>query len=87
MLNYQGISSLTLTGGSGGNVFALQGNAPVLTSINGGGNGQGNWLDYSAFTTAVTVNLHNGSATDIDGARPARSAIYRTFTAAVVVVR
>jgi hypothetical protein len=66
-LSYQGISSLTMTGGSGGNVFALQGNVPALTSLNGGGAGQDNWLDYSAFTTAVTVNLTTGSATDIDG--------------------
>jgi hypothetical protein len=68
-LTYDGITSLAINGGSGGNTFALQGDPGPLTSINGGNAlaGQGNWLDYSPFTTPVTVNLATGSATDIGG--------------------
>jgi hypothetical protein len=40
-----------------------------VTSIDGGGApvGQGDWLDYSAFTTSVVVNLAAGSATNVNG--------------------
>jgi hypothetical protein len=57
-----------LVGGSGVDVFALS-PAGSETSISGGGAppGQGDWLDYSAFTTPVIVNLATGSATNIDG--------------------
>jgi hypothetical protein len=40
-----------------------------VSSINGGGApaGQGDWLDYSGLSTAVTVNLATGSATGVNG--------------------
>jgi Ca2+-binding RTX toxin-like protein len=57
-----------LVGGTGVDVFQL---APAgkVASINGGGApaGLGDWLDYSAFTTPVTVNLAAGAATSVNG--------------------
>jgi hypothetical protein len=51
-----------LAGGIGPDIFAV---APAgqMASINGGGGGD--WLDYNAFTTAVTADLARGTATGI----------------------
>jgi hypothetical protein len=59
-----------LMGGAGLDTFQFMSPAGTEKSINGGGApiGQGDWLDYSPLTTAsVTVNLANGSATNVDG--------------------
>jgi Ca2+-binding RTX toxin-like protein len=59
-------SSATLRGGLGDDTFKLQ---PFLSgtplTIDGGGGG--NTLDYSAYSTPVTVNLLTGQATDLPG--------------------
>jgi len=57
-----------LVGGTGVDVFQFA-SAGSVSSINGGGApaGQGDWLDYSALTTPVTVNLATGSATNVNG--------------------
>jgi hypothetical protein len=64
--SYTGIEKLV--GGTGVDTFKF-GAAGGETHINGGGTpvGQGDWLDYSLLTTAVTVNLATGSATDVSG--------------------
>jgi hypothetical protein len=56
-----------LVGGTGVDVFQLAA-AGKVASIRGGGApaGQGDWLDYSSFTTPVTVNLATGSATNVN---------------------
>jgi hypothetical protein len=65
-LFFTGIQSLM--GGTGVDVFTF-GSAGSVLSINGGGApaGQGDWLDYSALTTPVAVNLETGSATGVNG--------------------
>jgi Ca2+-binding RTX toxin-like protein len=57
-----------LVGGTGVDSFVFS-PAGFEMSINGGGApaGRGDWLDYSSFTTNVTVNLATGSATDVNG--------------------
>jgi len=55
-----------LVGGSATDTFAFQAGGSVSGSIDGGGGGD--WLDYSAYNAAVTVNLATGSATGVDGA-------------------
>jgi ELWxxDGT repeat protein len=57
-----------LVGGSGVDQFKFLAAGTVL-SIDGGGApaGKGDWLDYGAFTTPVTVNLATGSATNVHG--------------------
>jgi hypothetical protein len=57
-----------LEGGTGVDTFKF-GTAGSVQSIDGGGApaGQGDWLDYSAFTSPVTVNLATGSATGVNG--------------------
>ena len=54
-----------LSGGSGDDVFVFSDGASLTGSIKGGGGT--NWLDDSAYTTAVTVNLATGKATGIGG--------------------
>jgi hypothetical protein len=62
-----------LVGGSAGDTFKLSNGKGVSGTINGGAGS--NWLDYSAYTTAITVNLSAAafgalpadSATGIDG--------------------
>jgi hypothetical protein len=54
-----------LTGGSAEDVFVFSAGKTISGKINGGGGN--NWLDYSAYTTAVTVNLATNTATGIDG--------------------
>ena len=53
-----------LIGGTAIDIFKL-GVAGAVGSINGGGGGD--WLDYSAFTTTVMVDLTQGSATAVAG--------------------
>jgi hypothetical protein len=57
-----------LVGGTGVDTFKF-GAGGSASSVNGGGApaGQGDWLDYSSFTTPVTVNLATGSATNVNG--------------------
>jgi ELWxxDGT repeat protein len=57
-----------LVGGSGVDQFKFLAAGTVL-SVDGGGApaGQGDWLDYGAFTTPVTVNLATGAATHVHG--------------------
>jgi hypothetical protein len=66
-LAYSGI--VNLVGGTGVDTFQLKSGGSVIGTINGGGApaGQGDWLDYSALSTAVTVNLATGTATSVDG--------------------
>jgi Ca2+-binding RTX toxin-like protein len=52
-----------LVGGAGVDVFHLTPGMKLAASIDGGGGGD--WLDYSAFSTAVTVNLAAGTATNV----------------------
>ena len=54
-----------LTGGTGVDVFQLANGTGVSGRLDGGGGGD--WLDYSAYTTAVTVNLALGTATRAAG--------------------
>jgi hypothetical protein len=62
---YAGIQNLI--GGMGVDTFQFMSTAGTEQSIGGGGLfGQGDWLDYSLFTTPVTVNLANGSATEVN---------------------
>jgi hypothetical protein len=62
---YTGIENLV--GGSNVDVFKFSA-AGTEVSINGGGApaGQGDWLDYSGFASAVAVNLVTGSATNVN---------------------
>jgi hypothetical protein len=67
--SFRGIENLV--GGSGVDIFKIS-PAGTALSIDGGGApaGQGDWLDYSAFTIlqpSVTVNLATGSATNVNG--------------------
>jgi hypothetical protein len=55
-----------LVGGSAANTFKISNGKGVTGSINGGP-GTSNVLDYSAWTTGVTVNLATGAATGIAG--------------------
>jgi hypothetical protein len=66
-VNFSGIANLV--GASGVDTFAFTAAASQVASINGGGApfGQGNWLDYTAFPSAVTVNLAAGTATGVTG--------------------
>jgi hypothetical protein len=57
-----------LVGGAGIDVFTFSSTGTVA-AIDGGGAPahQGDWLDYSSFTTAVTVDLSAGAATNVNG--------------------
>jgi hypothetical protein len=55
-----------LTGGSGGDAFTFADGAGIDGNINDSG-GAANTLDYSAYTTPVTVNLAAGTATGVGG--------------------
>ena len=61
-------SILQLVGGTGVDTFAF-GPAGRVVSIAGGGApaGQGDWLDYTAYPTTVSVNLATGKATGVSG--------------------
>lgn len=58
-----------LIGGSNADTFVFQDGASLAGTIDGGGNPglAPNTLDYSAYTTAVTVNLLTGAATGTAG--------------------
>src|SRR5262249_607663 len=66
-LNFSAIEHLV--GGTGLDTFKFSGTSSAVTTIDGGGApfGQGDWLDYSAFTTSVVVNLATGAATNVSG--------------------
>jgi hypothetical protein len=68
-LNYAAVQDLV--GGAGVDVFSIIPGGNEV-SIDGGGApaGQGDWLDYSAFTTMVNVNLATGSATAVNAHAP-----------------
>jgi PhoPQ-activated pathogenicity-related protein len=55
-----------LKGGTAGDIFEFADTAAIAGTINGG-NGKGNWLDYGAYTTDVTVNLSTGAASHTGG--------------------
>jgi len=52
-----------LTGGTGMDIFKFSNGKNVTGTIKGGGGAD--WLDYSSYTTAVTVNLATGAATGV----------------------
>jgi hypothetical protein len=52
-----------LTGGTGLDAFVFSAGAGVTGEIDGGGGGD--WLDYAAYTTPVTVNLPSNPATGV----------------------
>jgi hypothetical protein len=54
-----------LVGGSGVDWFKFHNGKGVTGAIDGGGGGD--WLDYAAYTTPVTVNLATGQATGVTG--------------------
>jgi hypothetical protein len=54
-----------LTGGNGLDAFVFSAGSGVTGTIDGGGGGD--WLDYAAYTTPVTVNLSAGTATGVGG--------------------
>jgi hypothetical protein len=64
---FTGIANLV--GGTGVDVFKFSGVGKVTGTINGGGApaGQGDWLDYSIVTYAVTVDLTAGTAVSTGG--------------------
>jgi hypothetical protein len=66
-VSFSGIANLV--GGSGVDTFRFTAAASQVASINGGGapSGQGDWLDYTAFPSAVAVNL---GGTTVNGVNP-----------------
>jgi hypothetical protein len=58
-----------LVGGSGVDSFRFLAKGSVSGTLDGGSAPahQGNWLDYSGLTSAVTVNLQTGAATGVAG--------------------
>jgi hypothetical protein len=63
--NLDPAASVSVKGGSGGNVFRMDGAASFALSINGGTGAD--TLDYSAYTGNVIVDLQAGFATGIAG--------------------
>ena len=55
-----------LNGGAGNDTFAIGKGVTFSGTIDGGGGS--NWLDYSAYTTGVVVNLGTGAATGFGAA-------------------
>jgi hypothetical protein len=69
-LNKATFSNVTnLVGGPNVDVFKFSGSGGISGTIQGGGapSHQGDWLDYSSVTYAVTVNLAAGTATNTGG--------------------
>jgi hypothetical protein len=66
-LQFSGIQNLV--GSTGVDTFAFTAAASLVASIDGGGApvGQGDWLDYTAFPSGVSVNLATGKATGVSG--------------------
>jgi hypothetical protein len=58
-----------LTGGTANDTFAFSKGATVAGVIDAGGGF--NTLDYSAYTSSITVNLATGAATGLNGGSPA----------------
>src|SRR5271166_914662 len=58
-------SIVNLTGGTGMDAFVFGAGKNVTGKIDGGGGGD--WLDYTAYTTPVTVNLSTNTATGVGG--------------------
>src|SRR5262249_54945262 len=63
VLNFTSISSLTA--GSQANVFAISSGATIAGNLSGGTGG--GTLDYTGYTTAVTVNLRTNKVTGVTG--------------------
>jgi Ca2+-binding RTX toxin-like protein len=63
--NFDGLEHLNVNGGGGNDTFRMQ--AVPGTSLRLDGGGGRNALDYSAFTTGVTVDLATGTATAVAG--------------------
>lgn len=61
-VTFSGIPNLV--GGAGVDSFVFGTSGSVVSIV---GNGTGDWLDYSAFTSSVIVNLTTGSATNVNG--------------------
>jgi hypothetical protein len=70
-VNFSGFQNLT--GGSGTDTFILSDGRGVTGVLDGGGGGD--WLDESAYTTAVAVNLATGQATGTGGVRNIQNVI------------
>jgi Ca2+-binding RTX toxin-like protein len=60
------VSFANLVGGPGVDKFQFAPSGQLSGTIDGGGGG-GDWLDYSRFHNAVTVNLATGAATAVAG--------------------
>ncbi|HWE37329.1 MAG TPA: calcium-binding protein [Isosphaeraceae bacterium] len=64
-----------LTGGTNVDIFKFSNGAGVTGKIDGGVGGAGDWLDFSASTTALTVNLATGVASHTGGVANVRNVI------------
>ena len=66
-VTFHGVENLV--GGHWVDTFKFSAGGSIAGSIQGGGAParMGDWLDYSALATAVTVNLATGSATGVGG--------------------
>ena len=58
----------SLIGGTDIDTFVFSAGALLTGSLNGGGGAGRNWIDLSAYTTNVTVNLATGISTGVGGA-------------------
>jgi hypothetical protein len=61
--SFSGVANLA--GGTGVDAFVFGAGKSVTGKIDGGGGGD--WLDYAAYTTPVSVNLSTGTATGVGG--------------------
>jgi hypothetical protein len=62
LVNFTSVQNLT--GGAANNTFVFMDGAGIAGNIQGGGSGA---LDYSAYTTGVSVNLQTDTATGVGG--------------------
>jgi len=67
-LSFKGIENLT--GGTGGDTFVLANGKGISGTIDGGGGTGLDELNYSAYTTPVSVNLTTDEATNVFGGAP-----------------
>jgi hypothetical protein len=65
-VTFTGVQNLV---GHGADTFHFTASGSLSGKLDGGGS-SGSWLDYSALTTAVTVNLATGAATGVFGGAP-----------------
>jgi hypothetical protein len=63
--HFSGVENLT--GGTGVDEFVFSAGATNSGKIDGGTANGNDWLDYAAYTSAVTVNLAANSASGVDG--------------------